>query len=83
MLIRNRFGQREILFSEIQSLKFSKVRRKRVNGIRKSEISRVKIYLTGRKRPLRIRINVYWDEKKLLNEFRQLVKLIHTRRTNE
>lgn len=80
MIIRNRFGQREILFSEIENLKFSKVRRKRINGIRKSEISRVKIYLTNRKRPLRIRINVFWDEKKLLNEFRQLVKLIHTRR---
>lgn len=83
MIIRNRFGQREILFSEIQNLKFSKVRRKRVNGTRKSEISRVKIYLAGRKRALRIRINVFWEEKKLLNEFRQLAKLIHTTRANE
>ncbi|MGB9697034.1 MAG: hypothetical protein ACPL2D_07060 [Ignavibacteria bacterium] len=83
ILIRNRFGQREIMFSEIENLKFSKVRRKRINGIRKSEISRVKIYLTGRKRPLRIRVNVFWDEKKLLNEFRHLVKLIYTTKTNE
>lgn len=80
-IIRNRFGQREILFPDILSIKFS--REKKYGSIRKGNVRRVRIKLRDRKRYLRIRLSEFLEEKKLINEFRNLAKLIHIKETNE
>jgi len=76
-IIKNRFGQREVLFSDILMIKFS--REKKYGGSRKGNVSRVRMKLKERKRLLRIRISEFWDEKKLINEFRNVAKQISTR----
>lgn len=79
-IIKNRFGQREILFSEIIFIKFS--REKRFSSQRKGNVRRVRMRLKDRKRYLRIRLSEFWDERKLVQEFRNVAKLISPR-TNE
>ncbi len=79
-IIKNRFGQREILFSEILLIRFS--REKRYGSNRKGNVRRVRMRLTDRKRYLRIRLSEFWDEKKLIQEFNNVAKLISTR-TND
>lgn len=76
-IIKNRFGQREILFSEILIIKFS--REKRYGSDRKGNVRRVRMRLKDRKRFLRIRLSEFWDEKKLIQEFKNVAKLISTR----
>ncbi|MCX6165029.1 MAG: hypothetical protein NTU73_09285 [Ignavibacteriae bacterium] len=76
-IIRNRFGQREVLFSDILIVKFS--REKKYGSNRKGNVRRVRMKLKERKRYLRIRLSEFWEEKKLISEFKNIVKLISTR----
>ncbi len=76
-IIKNRFGQREILFSDILFIKFS--REKKHGSNRKSNVRRVRLKLAGRKRFLRIRLSEFWDEKKLIQEFKNVSKMISSR----
>lgn len=72
IVLRNRLGQREILFDDIISISFSRERRK--DFYHKSNISRVKLKLRNRKRYLRIRLREFYDDKNLINEFKALSK---------
>lgn len=76
-IIKNRFGQREVLFSDILILKFS--REKKYGNERKGNVRRVRLKLKERKRYLRIRLSEFWEEKKLIQEFKNVAKLISTR----
>jgi hypothetical protein len=76
-IIKNRFGQREILFTEIMIIKFS--REKKYGSERKGNVRRVRMKLINRKRYLRIRLSEFWEEKKLIQEFKNVAKLINTR----
>jgi hypothetical protein len=76
-IIKNRFGQREVLFSEILLIKFS--REKKYGSERKGNVRRVRLKLKDRKRFLRIRLSEFWEEKKLIQEFKNILKLISTR----
>lgn len=76
-IIKNRFGQREVLFSDILAIKFS--REKKYGQKRKGNVRRVGIKLKERKRLLRIRLSEFWDEKKLVQEFKNVSKMILTR----
>jgi hypothetical protein len=80
-IIKNRFGQREILFSDIINIKFS--REKKYGNNRKGNVRRVRIKLKDRNRYLRIRLSEFQDEKKLMNEYRNLAKLIHAKEKND
>jgi hypothetical protein len=77
IIIKNRFGHREIVFTDIISIRFSKERKHRSNE--RSQISKVKLKLKNRKRFLRIRLNEFWDEKKLYQEFKNLSKELNLR----
>jgi hypothetical protein len=76
-IIKNRFGQREILFSDILIIKFS--REKKYGHSRKGNVRRVRMKLKERKRYLRIRLSEFWEEKKLIQEFKNVAKQISTR----
>jgi hypothetical protein len=76
-IIKNRFGQREILFSEILIIKFS--REKKYGSERKGNVRRVRMKLANRKRYLRIRLSEFWEEKKLIQEFKNVAKHVNTR----
>jgi hypothetical protein len=76
-IIKNRFGQREVLFSDIMIIKFS--REKKYGNNRKGNIRRVRMKLKERKRFLRIRLSEFWEDKKLMQEFKNLAKQISTR----
>jgi hypothetical protein len=76
-IIKNRFGQREILFSEILIIKFS--REKKYGSERKGNVRRVRMKLTNRKRYLRIRLSEFWEEKKLIQEFKNVARIVNTR----
>jgi hypothetical protein len=76
-IIKNRFGQREVLFSEIMLIKFS--REKKYGHNRKGNVRRVRMKLKDRKRYLRIRLSEFWDEKKLIQEFKNVAKQISAR----
>lgn len=69
--IRNRFGKRVILFSDIISIKFSKFRGERRY---RSSVRVVKLKLRGRRRLLRIRLGEFENEMKLYKEFAELNK---------
>ena len=71
-IMKKRFGSREIQNSEVLSVKFS--REKKRFREEKSEIRRVRIKLKDRRRLLRIRVTEFYDEKKLINEFKNLSK---------
>jgi len=77
IIIKNRFGQREIMISEIVAIKFS--RRKKYKREDKSQIRIAKLKLKNRKRFLRIRLNDFDDTHELMNEFRNISKLHHQR----
>lgn len=74
IIIKNRFGHREILISDIMSVKFS--REKRFKTERKTEIRNVRLKLKDRKRYLRIRISEFYDDVKLLKDFKEISKII-------
>ncbi|KAA0207705.1 MAG: hypothetical protein OZ913_08340 [Ignavibacteriaceae bacterium] len=70
-LIRNRFGERVILFSDIVFMKFSRqLKERRYRGA----VRLVKIKLRGRKRPLRIRLGEFENESRLYKEFTEINK---------
>ena len=75
IIIKNRFGQREILINEIIAIKFS--RRKQYRREDKSQVRIAKLKLKNRKRFLRIRLNDFDDTHELMNEFRNISKLHH------
>jgi len=77
IIIKNRFGHREILFSDIIGIRFSRERKHRTGE--GSHIRRVKLKLRDRKRYLRIRLSEFWDDNRLFQEFRNLAKDINTR----
>jgi hypothetical protein len=72
-ILKNRFGSREILNNDVISVKFS--REKKRYKEEKSEIKRVRIKLKDRHRLLRIRVSEFYDERKLINEFKNLSKV--------
>jgi len=72
-ILKNRFGSREIRNDEVISIRFS--REKKRYKEEKSEIKRVRIKLKDRHRLLRIRVSEFYDEKKLINEFKNLSKV--------
>lgn len=73
-IIKNRFGQREIMFTDILMIKFS--REKKYGNNRKGNVSRVRMKLKDRNRLLRIRLGEFCEEKKLMNEFKVVAKTI-------
>ena len=75
IIIKNRFGQREILINEIIAIRFS--RRKKYKREDKSQVRIAKLKLKNRKRYLRIRLNDFDDTHELMNEFRNISKLHH------
>jgi len=77
IIIKNRFGKREIIFEDILSIRFSRERKMRIDN--RSNIGRVRLRLKNRQRDLRIRLSVFWDEKKLISEFRNLAKSVVSR----
>ena len=74
IIIKNRFGQREILINEIIAIKFS--RRKQYRREDRSQVRIAKLKLKNRKRYLRIRLNDFNDTRELMHEFRNISKLI-------
>jgi hypothetical protein len=75
IIMRNRFGQREIMINEIISVKFSRTKKYRRDDI--SHVRIAKIKLKNRKRYLRIRLNDFYDTHELMNEFKSISKLNH------
>lgn len=75
IIMRNRFGQREIKFSEIVAVRLSRKRRHRGDDESAVRIARLK--LKNRKRYLRIRLSEFYDTQKLMNEFRNISKMLH------
>ncbi len=77
IIIKNRFGQREIMINEIVAVKFS--RRKKYKREDRSQVRIAKLKLKNRKRYLRIRLNDFNDTHELMHEFRNISKLLHER----
>jgi hypothetical protein len=71
-IIKNRFGKREIIFSEIINIRYSRERKRYKDG--RSNVRRVGIKLKDRKKILRIRLSEFYDERKLLSEFQKIPK---------
>ncbi|MCX6161754.1 MAG: hypothetical protein NTV87_10555 [Ignavibacteriae bacterium] len=78
IIFRNRFGTREIIIGEIIGIGFSREMKK--NYRNRSPIRKIKIKLKNRKRYLRIRLSEFYDEQKLINEFKTLSKKFHVNR---
>ena len=74
IILKNRFGQRELNKSEILLVKFSRERKRRSED--KSLIRIVKLRLLNRKRLLRIRLSEFNNEKELINEFKNIAREI-------
>ncbi len=72
----NRFGERKILISEIVGVKFSRTRSRGRDNVSHSKI--VKLKLLNRRRPLRIKMNDFGNERQLEFEFRSISKKITT-----
>jgi len=70
IIIKNRFGQREIPYNEIVGIKFS--REKQRNNREKSSIRKVKLKLVNRKRMLTLRLSDFQNESKLISEFQHI-----------
>ena len=70
LILKNRFGQREILFNEIIFVRFSREKGRNLEGSRRIRI--VKLKLINRKRNLRIRIGEFYNERKLIQEFKSV-----------
>jgi len=71
-ILKNRFGKREISYSEIISIRYSRERKRYKDG--RSNVRRVGIKLKDRKKILRIRLSEFYDERKLLTEFQKIPK---------
>ena len=71
-ILENRFGKREILFSDIIGIRYSRERKR--NNAGRSNVRRVGIKLKDRKKILRIRLSEFYDERKLLGEFQKISK---------
>lgn len=71
IILKNRFGQREILFNEILFVRFSREKGRNIDGSRRVRI--VKLKLKNRKRNLRIRIGEFYNERKLIQEFKSVI----------
>jgi hypothetical protein len=65
VVLKNRFGSREILFNEVLNIKIGK-RRKRYEEV---PYRIIKLKLTGRRKWLRIRANEYERGSELIREF--------------
>ncbi|MFZ4589698.1 MAG: hypothetical protein ACOYN6_01775 [Ignavibacteria bacterium] len=72
LIIKNRFGKREITFAEVINIRYSRERKRRTEV--KSSVRRVAIKLKDRKKVLRIRLSEFYDERKLLSEFQKISK---------
>lgn len=77
IIFRNRFGQREVTFSEISAVRFSKEKKRSKKD--RSDVRFVKLRLQGRKRLFKIRLNDYQDEVDLENEFNIISKKIENK----
>lgn len=75
IIMKNRFGQREIKFNEIMAVRLSRRRKRRVDDESAVRIARLK--LRNRKRYLRIRLSEFYDTQKLMNEFRNISKMLN------
>ena len=75
IIMRNRFGQREIKFNEIIAVRLSRKRRRR--GDDENAVRIAKLKLRNRKRYLRIRLSEFYDTQKLMNEFGSISKRLH------
>ena len=74
IILKNRFRKKVIIYSDIISIKFSK-EKERFND-NKSTVKRIRIKLQNRKRLMRIRLSEFYDEIKLINEFKSVLKFI-------
>jgi len=72
IILKNRFGERSILFSDVVSVRFSHERGKFIEGTKRIRI--VKLKLKNRKRNLRIKIGEYYNERNLIREFKNIIK---------
>lgn len=70
IVLKNRFRQKEILLSDIVYVKFSRERGKKIEGSRKIRI--IKLKLKNRKRYIRIRVMDYYDERKMIGDFKKI-----------
>jgi hypothetical protein len=77
IILKNRFGQRELSKSEILFVRFSRERKRRSED--KSRIRIVKLRLLNRKRLLRIRLSEFNNENELINEFKTIARDIPDR----
>ncbi len=74
IIFKNRFGQREVLISEILNVRLSHEKRRKI--AERSDVRLVKLKLKNRKRLLRIRLNDFQEERQLMNEFVRISKNI-------
>jgi hypothetical protein len=72
IILKNRFGQRELIKSDIIFVRYSRERKRFRED--KSQIRIVKLKLKNRKRLLRIRLSEFNNEKELINEFRNIAR---------
>jgi hypothetical protein len=72
----DRFKSRTFLFKEIESLKISKFRRKRLNN---NVFQLIRIKLNNRRRPLIIRPYDYENQNELLNRFQEIKQSLENR----
>ena len=70
IILRNRFRQKDIPISDIVYVKFSRERGKKIEGSRKIRI--IKLKLKNRKRYIRIRVMDYYDERKMIGDFKKI-----------
>ena len=77
IIIKNRFGQREIPYNEITGIKLS--REKKRDRTEKSNIRLVRLKLVNRRRLLRIRLSDFQNETKLISEFQQIKRGIQNK----
>jgi len=70
IIFKNRFRQKDILVSDIVYVKFSRERGKKIEGSRKIRI--IKLKLKNRKRYIRIRVTDYYDERKMIGDFKKI-----------
>lgn len=75
-ILKNRFGHRDVMYSDILSIRFSRERVRRSEG--RSGIRKARIKLKDRKKLLRIRISEFYDEKRLIGEFKNINKELHS-----
>ncbi len=77
MILKNRFGQREITYNDILNVRFS--REKRISKREKSTVRIVKLKLKDRKRFLRIRLSDFQNETGLINEFKNISRKMNVK----